>query len=127
LVWKFQRYDLLKTYHARSPVIPPFNLIMFPFQIIFYLIGKCDSGSEFESRLRIDHKIFTVYRCRISFCNLKRMPIKIPYDGKGSTSQQRATSNGRTNNNRLSRDMEMQTTKGWLGERFDKVPLLSKL
>ena len=55
------------------------------------------------------------------------MPIKIPYDGKGSTSQQRVTSNGRANNNRLSRDMEMQTTKGWLGERFDKIPLLSKL
>jgi len=106
LVWKFQRYDLLKTYHARSPVIPPFNLIMFPFQIIFYLIGKCNSESDFESRLR--------------------MPIKIPYDGKGSTSQQRVTSNGRANNNRLSRDMEMQTTKGWLGERFDKIPLLRK-
>jgi len=54
------------------------------------------------------------------------MPIKIPYDGKGSTSQQRAISNGRTNNNRLSRDMEMQPTKGWLGERFDKIPLLRK-
>ena len=62
---------------------------------------------------------------KFGFCNLKRMPIKIPYDGKGSTSQQRATSNGRANNNRLSRDMEMQPTKGWLGERFDKIPLLS--
>lgn len=65
------------------------------------------------------------YQC--SIFNLKRMPIKIPYDGTGSTSQPRATSNGRANNNRLSRDMEMQTTKGWLGERFDKIPLLSKL
>ena len=59
--------------------------------------------------------------------NLKRMPIKIPYDGIGSTAQPRATSNGRANNNRLSRDMEMQPAKGWLGERFDKIPLLSKL
>lgn len=30
LVWKFQRFDLLKSYHAKPAIIPPLNLIYHP-------------------------------------------------------------------------------------------------
>ena len=34
LVWKFQRFDLLKSYHSRPALIPPFNLIYHPIKVI---------------------------------------------------------------------------------------------
>ena len=74
LVWKFQRYDLLKTYHARSPLIPPFNLIFLPLNLIYKLV-------------RLVSRRF----CHVSDNLELRMPIKIPYSGKES-SRRKSTS-----------------------------------
>ena len=34
IIWKFQRFDLLKSYHSRPAVVPPFNLIYHPIKLL---------------------------------------------------------------------------------------------
>ena len=98
LVWKFQRYDLLKTYHARSPIIPPFNLLLFPL-ILMQKIARLVSQRF----------------CAETSTTELRMPIKIPYSGKESI-KRKTTSYEKFQQKQKRNDIEMNP----------KIPLLSR-
>lgn len=103
MVWKFQRYDLLKTYHARSPLIPPFNLIFLPFNLIYKLV-------------RLVSRRF----CHASDNLQLRMPIKIPYSGKESTRRKSTSYEKFQQQQQQKRNNDIEMTTG------QKIPLLNK-
>ncbi|CAG5088051.1 Oidioi.mRNA.OKI2018_I69.PAR.g11714.t1.cds [Oikopleura dioica] len=98
LVWKFQRFDLLKSYQSKPAVVPPLNLIYHPIKWIFDIVYRlCSSGKTFSE------------------ANSIREPIKIPYHGRG-----RRTTSTRTKNNRNSLDAEWFIS----GNKNENIPLL---
>ena len=51
VIWKFQRYHLIRNYQDREPIPPPLSLI-YVVNIIYYMICKCiEACGKQESNL----------------------------------------------------------------------------